>query len=156
VAASKEGTGLGAPQQLEVEHRQIHRRAERIAAAVAAGNEADVRAGLKFLSHYLEEHFRHEELCMEEEGYPGLLEHARVHAGLVARLSDARRALELVGTGALVVKEIARELQRHVEEDDRRLARFRTARESLRRMAFRSGGGGLESAPARSPASPIR
>ena len=48
-------------QQLEVEHRQIHRRIERLQAALADGSAADVRAGLQFLERYLVEHFAHEE-----------------------------------------------------------------------------------------------
>jgi hemerythrin-like metal-binding protein len=155
VPASQQGSQLGVP-QLEVEHRQIRRRAERIAAAAAAGNEAEVRAGFTFLAHYLDEHFRNEERWMEEEGYPGLLEHARAHAAIAARLTEARRALELVGTPARAVKEVARELERHVNEDDQRLVRFHAAKESLRRMANRAVEGGLDTAPAGAPAGPIR
>ena len=121
--------------QLEVEHRQIHRRADRIRAAIEAGSEADVRAGLHFLERYLQEHFQHEERWMEERGYPGLLEHARLHASLLAKLEDARRALELVGTAARAVKGIVADLDRHLAQDDQKLVRFHVARESLRRLA---------------------
>ena len=152
--ALKDGSQLGVP-QLEVEHRQIRRRAERISAAAAAGNESEVRASFKFLAHYLEEHFRNEEQWMDEEGYPGLIEHARAHAAMAARLADARRALDLVGTAARAVKEIAQELERHVCQDDQKLVRFHAARESLRRMANHAVAGGLDSAPAGAPAGPL-
>lgn len=121
--------------QLEVEHRQIHRRAERIRAAIAAKSDADVRVGLHFLARYLEEHFQHEERWMDERGYPGLLEHARHHATLLAKVDEARRALELVGGAARAVREIVDELYRHLEEEDTKLVRFHHAREDLRRLA---------------------
>jgi hemerythrin-like metal-binding protein len=121
--------------QLEVEHRQIHRRVERIRAALEAGSEADVRAGLHFLERYLRAHFEHEERWMEERGYPGLLEHARLHASLLAKLEDARRALELVGCAARAVRAVGEDLDRHLDRDDQKLVRFHEARESLRRLA---------------------
>jgi hemerythrin len=155
VAIAQQGFQLGVP-QLEVEHRQIHRRAERITAAVVAGNDAEVRAGFVFLAHYLEEHFAAEERWMEEEGYPGLLDHARIHAGLLARLGDARRALELVGAAARAVKEIVKDLQHHLDHDDQKLVRFHAAKESLRRMACRAGTGGVDAAPAGTPSGPLR
>lgn len=156
MVASRQAFQIGVP-RLEVEHRQICRRADRIAAAAASGNDAEIRAGFTFLAHYLADHFEAEERWMEEEGYPGLLEHARVHASLLARLRDARRALELVGGAARAVKDVARELERHVTEDDHKLVRFHQARESLRRMADRaSARSGAASAPPGAAAGPVR
>ncbi|MFT3913526.1 MAG: hemerythrin family protein [Anaeromyxobacteraceae bacterium] len=136
-------------QQLEVEHRQIGRRVERLQAALAAGSVADVRAGLQFLERYLVEHFAHEEAWMEERGYPGALEHARQHASLLATLGDARRALELIGSAVRAVHTIAAALDRHLAVDDAKLQRFHQARESLRRLA------GLERRERRTPP-PVR
>ncbi|MFO0582263.1 MAG: hemerythrin family protein [Anaeromyxobacter sp.] len=122
-------------QQLEVEHRQIHRRIERLQAALADGSAADVRAGLQFLERYLVEHFAHEEAWMEERGYPGALEHARHHALLIAKLGDARRALELMGSAVRAVHSVVVALDRHLDVEDLKLVRFHQARESLRRLA---------------------
>jgi hemerythrin len=147
------GFQIGVP-ALEVGHRQIRRRSERIAADCAAGRVPDVRAGLAFLAHYLADHFAAEEQWMDEHGYPGWLEHARTHAGLVARITDARRTLELVGpTDAM--RELLEVIVGHLDGDDQKLVRFRAARESLRRMAdpVRSATG-LDAAPAGAPASP--
>lgn len=121
--------------QLEVEHRQIHRRIERLHAALADGSAADVRAGLQFLERYLVEHFQHEERWMEERGYPGALEHARQHALLLATLGDARRSVELMGSAVRAVHTVVIALERHLLKDDAKLQRFHQARESLRRLA---------------------
>jgi len=121
--------------QLEVERRQIHRRALRMRADAAAGNDDEVEAQLAFLARYLGRHFEAEERWMEEQGYPGSLEHARAHASLLARLGDARRAVHLVGSAARVLKEVIAELEDHLAGDDQKLVRFHAARESLRRLA---------------------
>jgi hemerythrin len=149
------GFDIGVP-ELEVGHRQIRRRLERVSADCAAGREADVRAGLAFLAHYLGDHFEAEERWMDEHGYPGALEHARHHASLLAGVADARRTLELIGPNRSL-RELLDALAGHLDHDDGRLVRFRAARESLRRMADPLRAlAGPTAAPAGAPASPLK
>jgi hemerythrin-like metal-binding protein len=115
-----------------------------------------VEAQLAFLARYLETHFQVEERSMDARGYPGLLEHARAHAALLARLGDARRAVHLVGSAARVLKEVVAELEEHLANDDQKLARFHAARESLKRLAANASRTGVDAASAALEAAPPR
>jgi hemerythrin len=131
-------TGLAA---LDVQHRQVIRRLERLAAATAEGRADEVTGALRFLERYLADHFDAEERWMVEQGYPGSIEHARVHATVLVGIADARRAVEFVGIAAQALDKARHAVDEHLRVDDLRLRQFLVARDNLRRLAEGPGGG---------------
>jgi hemerythrin-like metal-binding protein len=143
--------------QLDVEHRQIHRRLQQIATALTEGRREEVPGVLKFLHSYLSSHFAHEEEWMEQAGYPGAREHARVHAAILDGLGDAR-AVASAQPDELVqaAPAFAAALERHMAEDDLKLARFFTARQNLRLLAEAGPGVGVSLTPLPGSQAPVR
>jgi hemerythrin-like metal-binding protein len=134
---------------IDVHHRQLSRRIERLANAARGGDAADVRAALRSLQVHLAEHQPHEERWMEQAGYPGIREHARAHAALVGRIAAAR-ADEAAGSERRLLEAaagVARAVESHMQGDDLRLGRFWTARQNLRRLAEAGPGAGAALTP---------
>jgi len=122
----------------DVQHRQIVRRLCRLGEAIGSGRVRDARAELRFLGHYLAQHFAEEERWMEESGYPGLSDHAASHRRCVAELRAARSAFEATGdllAFAGAAESVARWQHAHLRGDDLRMGRFGVARENLRLLA---------------------
>jgi hemerythrin len=123
---------------IDVQHRQILRRMRCLDEAVRAGRPADTRAGLRFLTHYLADHFDEEESWMEQNGYPGLSEHRKAHRRCLDELKAMRNAFEVSADPAPLTRAaeaLSRWLDEHMTGDDLQLGRFREARENLRRLA---------------------
>lgn len=137
-------TGLAA---LDVQHRQVVRRLERLAAATAEGRDDEVTSALRFLERYLADHFDAEERWMVEQGYPGSIEHARVHAAVLAGIGDARRAVEFAGIASQALEKARHAVDEHLRVDDLRLRQFLVARDNLRRLAERGPGVGMSLTP---------
>jgi len=140
----RQDTGLGA---LEVQHRQVIRRLDRLAVAIADGRADEVSSALRFLERYLADHFEAQERWMVEHGYPGSIEHARLHAGVLAGIGDARRAVEFVGIAAQALEKARHAIDEHLRVDDLRLSQFLVARENLRLLAERGPGVGMSLTP---------
>lgn len=137
-------TGL---EVLDVQHRQVIRRLERLAAATAEGRVDEVTSALRFLERYLADHFDAQERWMVEQGYPGSIEHARAHAAVLAGIADARRAVQFVGIAAHALDKARHAVDEHLHQDDLRLRQFLVARENLRRLAERGPGVGMSLTP---------
>jgi len=120
-------------EQIDVEHRQILRRVSQLTATADEGRPDEVRGALRFLHAYLSHHFEDEQSWMDDVGYPGAREHARLHAALLARIASARdlAIAQLAAFGA----DVARGVEEHMRVEDLKLARFFTARANLRLLA---------------------
>jgi hemerythrin len=132
---------------LEVQHRQVIRRLDRLAVSIADGRADEVASALRFLERYLADHFEAQERWMVERGYPGSIEHARLHAAVLAGIADARRAVEFVGIAAHALEKVRHAIDEHLRVDDLRLSQFLVARENLRRLAERGPGVGMSLTP---------
>jgi hemerythrin len=128
---------------LDVQHRQVIRRLERLGVSIADGRADEVSSALRFLERYLADHFEAQERWMVEQGYPGSIEHARQHAVVLAGIGDARRAVEFVGIAAHALEKARHAVDEHLRSDDLRLRQFLVARENLRRLAERGPGVGM-------------
>lgn len=132
---------------LDVQHRQVIRRLDRLAVSIADGRADEVSSALRFLERYLADHFDAQERWMVERGYPGSIEHARLHAEVLAGIADARRAVGFVGIAAHAVEKARHAVDEHLRVDDLRLRQFLVARENLRRLAEHGPGVGVSLTP---------
>lgn len=144
----EDGMSVGI-ESIDVHHRQVWRRIRHLAGAVSDGRAAEVRAALRFLHGYLAEHNAAEERWMEDAGYPGAREHARVHAEIVERIRAARETEERLPPRTLfeAADWVAGALEAHMRAEDLKLGRFWTARENLRRLAENAPGVGASLTP---------
>ena len=78
---------------IDGQHQELFRRAERLIAALRGGDRGEVVPLLTFLEGYAVFHFEAEERLMRERGYPRLAEHAAAHKAF--REAFAERVLEL-------------------------------------------------------------
>jgi hemerythrin len=69
---------VGVP-EIDAQHQELFRRAERLVSALRAGDRAEVAPLIRYLGDYVVEHFAAEERFMHEIGYPGLEEHRVLH-----------------------------------------------------------------------------
>jgi hemerythrin len=147
VALDRDERPEGGHAALEVQHRQVIRRLDRLAVAIADGRADEVSSALRFLERYLADHFEAQERWMVERGYPGSIEHARLHAAVLAGIADARRAVEFVGIAAHALEKARHAIDEHLRVDDLRLSQFLVARENLRLLAERGPGVGMALTP---------
>ncbi len=127
---------------IDAEHRLILRRVERLASVAAEGSPEELRGALRLLTASLEDHWRHEEEWMAEQGYTAAGDHGRQHALLLERLGEARAVAKAGGPAARAAADLAHALREHMRTEDLKLARFFAARENLRRLAGGTGGKG--------------
>jgi hemerythrin len=69
---------VGVP-EIDAQHQELFRRAERLVTALRAGERGEVERLVKYLTAYVVEHFAAEERYMREIGYPGLEGHRAAH-----------------------------------------------------------------------------
>jgi hemerythrin len=147
VALDRDGRADDGVDALDVQHRQVIRRLERLGVSIAEGRADEVSSALRFLERYLGDHFDAQERWMVEQGYPGSIEHARQHASVLAGVGDARRAVEFVGLAAQALEKARHAVDEHLRTDDLRLRQFLVARDNLRRLAERGPGAGAALTP---------
>ncbi len=69
---------VGVP-ELDAQHQELFRRAERFIAALRAGDRSEVARVVRYLSDYVVLHFAAEERYMLEIGFPGFEGHRAAH-----------------------------------------------------------------------------
>jgi len=114
--------------EIDGQHQELFERVNALLEAMRRGRGRDeVRQTLGFLEHYVVYHFGAEERLMARAGYPLLVMHKRLHAGLLAELALWKPRLG-TGTALWLTLELQRRLtdwlQNHIGHDDRRLAEF--------------------------------
>jgi hemerythrin len=118
--------------EIDAQHQELFRRAERFVASVEASSRQDVGIVLSYLRLYCVAHFGAEEAWMREAGYPEYAEHKAEHDAFVEELlamsgEHERRkgpGLQPMRVGSFV----SQWLQNHVSDTDTKLARFLLAR----------------------------
>jgi hemerythrin len=114
--------------EVDLQHRELFRRAERLLVALRGGDRGEVEPVLAFLEGYAVFHFEAEERLMRERSYPGLAEHAAAHAAF--RQDFAKLVLDLHRGGptallALTVHNwLSDWLRQHLGGPDRELGRW--------------------------------
>ncbi len=126
-------------ERIHAEHHQIVERVASVDAAVAERHPEDMRMALRFLMGELVEHWTSEERFMADVRYPALGDHHKLHEVIQDRLMEARQT----GIGsttrlATASRALARAVEEHVRNDDRKLAEFVAARERVRALTGES------------------
>jgi hemerythrin len=88
--------------ELDAQHQELFRRAERLIAGLRAGDRGEVGPLVAYLLDYVDEHFAAEERLMAELRYPGLDEQRRAHAAFREDLARLAVQFERKGATALV------------------------------------------------------
>ncbi len=117
--------GIG---QIDEQHQELFRRADRLRDALRSGRLAEVEEVLAFLREYAETHFALEERWMREHAFAGYLRHKAQHDRFVSDLRAISKDFADPGARAFVTLRVshwlARWLEEHVSGVDRELGAF--------------------------------
>lgn len=111
---------------VDAQHQGLFEALNRLGEAYKAGKAGNqVVESLDFLAAYAVEHFRTEERCMREDGYPGLAAHEEEHARLVTQVQELQARL---ASGQPVTMDVTiflvEWLTTHITGSDMRYAEF--------------------------------
>jgi hemerythrin len=113
---------------IDDQHRELFRRAERLIAALREGDRGEVLPTLDYLEAYVLHHFEGEERLMRQLGYPGLDEHVAAHREFREEFAALVGDLDRRGPTALVALTLhnwlSAWLRGHLGGVDLRLGRF--------------------------------
>ncbi len=92
--------------KMDEEHKELFKRINALLVALLAGDEsADLHGIVKFISEYVDYHFRDEERLLVAEGYPKYDPHRALHAAYEKEFADIGRELAETGfTPALLIR----------------------------------------------------
>jgi hemerythrin len=114
--------------QIDTQHQELFRRAERLIAALRAGDRGEVLPLLAYLDDYVAEHFEAEERLMKAVAFPGREAHAAVHAAFRADFAAFVADFRRTGPTALVALTIhnwlSDWLRMHIGGVDQELGRW--------------------------------
>jgi hemerythrin len=118
---------VGIP-EIDHQHQELFRRAERLILALRAGDRSEVEPLVEYLTDYVAEHFDSEERLMRSVAYPAYELHQAEHARLRADVGELASRCAEYGPNPLVTlmlhNWISDWLRRHIGSSDRALARF--------------------------------
>ena len=113
---------------IDEQHRALIDAFNHLQAAMEKGRGVEeVRKTLVFLANYTLLHFQMEANLMDEQHYPDLLRHKKLHHGLVVKVSDLMKRYDLEGPAALTLSTLdflGGWLVEHIQGEDVRLAEF--------------------------------
>jgi hemerythrin len=119
-------------EEIDAQHQELFRRAERFVAGLAEPTRQDVGILLSYLRLYCVTHFGAEESWMREVSYPGYAGHKSEHDGFVERILELSREHERRGSPGLDPVRVGTWLQgwleQHVSGTDKAFAKFVLAR----------------------------
>jgi hemerythrin len=122
---------VGVP-EIDAQHQELFRRAERFITALRGGDRAEVSSLVRYLSEYVAEHFSAEERFMHEIGFPGLDEQREAHQffrdDLAAMLADFERKGATPLVALSIHNWLSDWLRRHVGGLDVEIGRFVAAK----------------------------
>lgn len=119
-------------EEIDAQHEELFRRAERLVRALRTGDRAGVDALFTYLAGYADKHFLVEERLMEAAGYPGLdahrSAHARFRADLDAHLGAYAADGGNAGAGLALHNWLSDWLREHLAGPDQELGRYLSRR----------------------------
>jgi hemerythrin len=115
-------------ERIDAQHRALYRTVASLKETMRRGATQEAAATVEFLGVYVTDHFDEEERAMQAAQYPGLREHAALHAALVQEfLSYRARFLTEGATPSLTVdlsSWLVGWLGNHIRKADAEMARF--------------------------------
>jgi hemerythrin len=123
---------VGVP-EIDAQHQELFRRAERLVTALRAGDRAEVAPLIKYLGDYVVEHFAAEERYMHEIGFPGLDGQRAAHLAFREDFATMVADYERKGPTPLVALTLhnwlSDWLRKHVGGMDVEIGRFAAAKQ---------------------------
>jgi len=117
--------------EIDAQHQELFRRAERLIAALRAGSRGEILPLLAYLDEYVAVHFEAEERLMKAVAFPGREAHAAVHLAFRADFAAFVRDFRRTGPTALVALTIhnwlSDWLRMHIGGVDQELGRWMAA-----------------------------
>jgi hemerythrin len=118
--------------EIDAQHAELFRRAERLIAALRAGDRGEVLPLLAYLDEYVVTHFEGEERLMRELAYPGLAAHVEAHrafrSDFVAMVREFRRSGPTALVALTIHNWLSDWLRMHLGGVDRELGAFLSTR----------------------------
>lgn len=122
---------VGVP-EIDVQHQELFRRAERLITALRAGDRSEVDSLLGYLTEYVVTHFEAEEALMAATDFPDAESHRAAHARFRRDFAEMAEEFDRKGATALVALTLhnwlSDWLRRHVSGADLDLGRWVRAR----------------------------
>ena len=113
--------------EIDAQHQELFRRADRLLEAMAAGEQGVVEGLFDFLGSYAADHFAAEERLMAETQFPGANVHRAAHERFVRDLHALRKLHQDSGAStAVAIKArtwLAEWLKNHIGGTDQMLAK---------------------------------
>ena len=105
---------------LDLEHRKCFELVNHFDDVIQMDMDSELGFILEDLVSCTLEHFTHEEALLEQSAYPGLPEHRRIHAELIAQLQEQRARMKAGGhvSNKSVVRFLADWLTNHILRED--------------------------------------
>ena len=118
--------------EIDEQHQELFRRAERLILALRAGDRGEVEPLLHYLSDYVVSHFECEERWMAGAEYPGLEAHRDAHRRFRDEFAELTREYQRKGPTPLMALTVnnwlGEWLRSHIGAADVALARWLQAR----------------------------
>jgi hemerythrin len=118
--------------QIDEQHQELFRRAERLVHALKAGDRSEVEPLIHYLSDYVVSHFECEERWMAKAEYPALEVHRDAHQRFKDDFAEMTREYQRKGPTPLVALTVhnwlADWLRQHIGGADVALAQWVNAR----------------------------
>jgi hemerythrin len=115
-------------EEIDDQHQELFRRAQRLVLALRAGDRGEVEPLIRYLSDYVVSHFECEERCMARTEYPGLEAHRDAHRRFRDDFGELLREYQRKGPTPLMALTVsnwlAEWLQQHIGGSDVALARW--------------------------------
>ncbi|MCM2333355.1 MAG: hemerythrin family protein [Anaeromyxobacteraceae bacterium] len=118
--------------EIDEQHQELFRRAERLILALKAGDRGEVEPLIRYLSDYVVSHFECEERWMARAEYPGLAAHRDAHVRFRDDFREMTREYQRKGPTPLMALTVhnwlADWLKQHIAGSDVALARWLEAK----------------------------
>ncbi len=115
-------------EEIDAQHQELFRRAERLVSALRAGDRSEVLPLLAYLREYVDLHFEAEERLMKRVGYPGMEGHVAAHRAFredfVAMVDDFQRSGPTALVALTIHNWLSDWLRKHIGGVDTELARY--------------------------------
>ncbi len=120
--------------EIDAQHQELFRRAERLIVALRAGDRSEVGPLVTFLTEYVIQHFEAEEREMRATAYPGYEDHKLAHDRFREDFAAMVQDFERKGPTALVALTLhnwlSDWLRRHVGTVDLAMGKFLQRRQA--------------------------